>query len=78
MEGMFAILTPLHEKIAKVTCLSQADCQQTTDVTEREKEFNDLFGKDLQDAWEWWASEIMLRIKHQVSQISAHSEQERH
>ena len=43
IKGMFAVLTPLHEKLSEVG----------PNATAREKEFIELFGKDLREAWEW-------------------------
>ena len=43
MDSMFAILTPLHAQLIEVGATATA----------REKEFCDLFGKDLKEAWDW-------------------------
>jgi len=42
-KGMFAVLTPLHQKLNDVGAAATA----------REAEFVDVFGKDLLEAWEW-------------------------
>lgn len=42
-ETMLTVLAPLHEKMEELL--------KASEYTEREKEFVDLFGKELQDAW---------------------------